>query len=69
MLPKCPRGGHGRGGCVASRVVAAARQPEQRRAQQVSLWQNNLIAVRATRYINWQRRNDAGVAVLTDVSY
>ena len=35
----------------------------------VSLWQNNLTAIRAERTINWQRRNDLGVAVIEDVSY
>lgn len=35
----------------------------------VSLWQNNLVGLRAERYITWKRRRDAAVAVLEDVSY
>ena len=35
----------------------------------VSLWQNNLVGLRAERYITWKRRRDAAVAVLQDVSY
>ena len=32
---------------------------------QVSLWQLNLVALRAVRLIRWRRRNDAGVAWMT----
>lgn len=35
----------------------------------VSLWQNNLIGLRAERYINWARRRSQAVAVLGNVSY
>ena len=35
----------------------------------VSLWQNNLLGIKAVRYINYIRRQDAGVAVLTGVAY
>lgn len=31
----------------------------------VSLWQLNLVALRAIRHIRWRRRNDAGVAWMT----
>lgn len=31
----------------------------------VSLWQNNMVALRAERYINWRKRRDAAVAVIT----
>jgi HK97 family phage major capsid protein len=33
----------------------------------VSLWQNNLIGVRAERFINWDRRRDAGVTYIDGV--
>lgn len=35
----------------------------------VSLWQNNLIGIRAERFVNWQRRRDAGVAYIDQVAY
>jgi HK97 family phage major capsid protein len=35
----------------------------------VSLWQNNMVGLRAERYINWQRRRDAAVAVLSQITY
>jgi HK97 family phage major capsid protein len=35
----------------------------------VNLWQNNMVGLRAERYITWLRRRDAAVAVLEDVSY
>lgn len=35
----------------------------------VSLWQNNLVGLRAERFITWKRRRDAAIAVLEDVSY
>lgn len=31
----------------------------------VSLWQNNLVGLRAERFINWRRRRDAAVAIIT----
>lgn len=31
----------------------------------VSLWQNNLVALKAERFINWRRRREAAVAVIT----
>lgn len=35
----------------------------------VSLWQTNSIAIRAERWINWQRRRIAAVAVISNVNY
>lgn len=31
----------------------------------VSLWQNNMVALRAERYINWRKRRDDAVSVIT----
>lgn len=38
-------------------------------ASLVSLWQNNLVALRAERTINWARRRTSAVAYLTDVAW
>lgn len=35
----------------------------------VSLWQNNLIGIRAERYVYWQRRRDAAVYLIDMVAY
>ena len=35
----------------------------------VSLWQNNLIGIRAERYVYWQRRRDAAVYLIDMVTY
>lgn len=35
----------------------------------VSLWQNNLIGVRAERFVNWKRRRDTGVTYIDGVFY
>lgn len=35
----------------------------------VSLWQNNLIGIRAERYIHWKRRRNAAVYVIDAVAY
>lgn len=35
----------------------------------VSLWQNNMVGIRAERYVYWSRRRDAAVYVIRDVSY
>jgi hypothetical protein len=35
----------------------------------VSLWQNNLIGIRAERFMNWQRRRDAAVTYIDAVFY
>jgi hypothetical protein len=34
-----------------------------------SLWQTNLLAVKVIRFLNWQRRREGAVAVLTGVGY
>jgi HK97 family phage major capsid protein len=34
-----------------------------------SLWQSNLVAVAAERWISWKRTSDTGVVVLSDVTY
>ena len=38
-------------------------------AQLVSLWQNNMIAIRAERFINWQRRRAEAVAYISGARY
>lgn len=35
----------------------------------VSLWQNNLLAIRAERYVYWQRRRNAAVYVIENVGF
>ena len=35
----------------------------------VSLWQNNLVGLRAERWINWKRVRDAAVQIVTGASY
>ena len=35
----------------------------------VSLWQNNLVGLRAERYVTWKLRRDVGVTYLTGVPY
>lgn len=35
----------------------------------VSLWQNNLVGLRAERFINWKRAINAGVALVTGANY
>ena len=35
----------------------------------VSLWQNNLVGIRAERYVYWQRRNNAAVYLIDMVAY
>jgi HK97 family phage major capsid protein len=37
--------------------------------QGVSLWQNGLAAIRATRFVNWQARRSGAAAVIESVSY
>jgi len=36
---------------------------------QVSMWQTNSVALKAERFINWQRRRDAGVQYITAAAY
>ncbi len=38
-------------------------------AQMVSMFQTNSVALRAERFINWQKRRAAAVQVIDDVSY
>lgn len=38
-------------------------------AQMVSMFQTNSVAIRAERWVNWKRRRDAAVAVVTGVNY
>jgi HK97 family phage major capsid protein len=35
----------------------------------VSLWQNNLVGIRAERYVYWSRRRDAAVQRISNVAY
>jgi hypothetical protein len=35
----------------------------------VSLWQNNLIGIRAERYLNWAKRRAAAVQYVDNVHY
>lgn len=35
----------------------------------VSFWQNNLVGIKAERYITWRRRRDPAVYVIKDVTY
>lgn len=35
----------------------------------VSLWQNNLVGLRAERFINWKKRRDAAVQYINDANY
>ena len=37
--------------------------------QQVSLWQNNLVGLKAERFATWERATDSAVAVLGSVTY
>jgi HK97 family phage major capsid protein len=43
--------------------------PTDGAAQLVSLWQNNMTALRAERFINWRRRRPEAVAYLTGAQY
>jgi HK97 family phage major capsid protein/HK97 family phage prohead protease len=35
----------------------------------VSLWQNNLVGLRAERFINWRKRRDTAVAIINNVNW
>ena len=37
--------------------------------QLVSLWQTNMVGIRAERWINWKRRRDAAVYYITGANY
>lgn len=43
--------------------------PSAGAAQLVSLWQNNLVGIRAERYVYWQRRRDTAIQVISKVAY
>jgi HK97 family phage major capsid protein/HK97 family phage prohead protease len=43
--------------------------PIEGAATMVSLWQHNMIGLRAELFCNWQRRRDAAVQLISDVSY
>jgi HK97 family phage major capsid protein len=43
--------------------------PQTGATANVSLWQNNLTALRADQYLNWARARDAGVYVIDSVGY
>lgn len=49
--------------------VQMVTDPSTGATTQVSLWQTNLIAVRAARYIDWERVDDAKVVLLDGVTY
>jgi HK97 family phage prohead protease/HK97 family phage major capsid protein len=51
----------------ASLVMDDGDSPDE--TTMVSLWQNNLIALRVERTINWKRRRDAAVYYLTACAY
>lgn len=55
---------------VASQAsLQMSTTPVNAAAQMTSLWQNNLVALKVVRHINYQRRRDTAVAVLSGVSY
>lgn len=43
--------------------------PTEGAQQLVSLWQNNMVALRAERYINWQRRRAEAVQYISGANY
>ena len=43
--------------------------PSSGEQQSVSLWQSNMIGVRVERFINWRRRRDEAVYVITGADY
>lgn len=50
-------------------TVQMNSEPETGATEQVSLWQCNLVGLRAERMVNWKRRHPGMVASLTGVSY
>lgn len=50
-------------------TVQMSDSPSSGATQQVSLWQNGLMALMVERSITWRRTSDAGVAVLADLTY
>ena len=63
----------GDGGLVVDATEQAAVQldsaPGAGAQTLVSLWQQNLIGLRATRFVNWSRADDDAVAYVSSVSY
>lgn len=49
--------------------VQMVSNPQAGAQSLVSLWQNNLVGLRAEREINWQRRRDAAVGYIDGVAY
>jgi hypothetical protein len=54
---------------AASAALQMVDNPSASAAQMVSLWQNGMAAIRVSRYINWMRADDAGVALLDGVQW
>lgn len=50
-------------------TVQMETAPETGATEQVSLWQNNLVGLRAERMVNWKRRHPGVVASLTGVTF
>jgi HK97 family phage major capsid protein len=50
-------------------TIQAADNPQTGAQAGTSLWQSNLIGLRANRYASWTRRHTAGVITLTGVAY
>jgi len=53
----------------ASVVMTDASGAKDTAGSLVSLWQNNMIGIRAERYCTWKRRRAAAVGFVDDVSY
>lgn len=47
----------------------APDDPQTASTVMVSLWQNNLVGLRAERFINWKKRRDAAVQFINDANY
>lgn len=50
-------------------MVSNPDSPVTASTEFISLWQRNLVAVMATRFVRWQRRRENSVAFLTGASY
>jgi len=48
---------------------SAPMNPADATTVYVSLWQNNLVGLRAERFINWKRGRDEGVGIVTGADY
>jgi len=53
----------------ASVVMTDASGAKDTAGSLVSLWQNNMIGIRAERFVTWKRRRTAAVGYVDDVSY